>query len=171
MWSAFGCQFMFQGRLDYASSFPVRPCALLTLVNKMFIRSVSILVRGSYSNSTNAEKCVKQWIWKVSAVQGCYRCSCARRIQYPNYSVHIITAFVPNAFDLNTKQAVLGRTNILLSFHCMLSILYEVGSIENTASNSSYIVTCVFIAALKWKVWTEPLRSTVTEDTDMQTAR
>jgi hypothetical protein len=47
----------------------------------------------------------------------------------------------------NGKQEVLGRTNLLLSFHYVLNILYGRDRIKNTASNSPSIVEYVFFAA------------------------
>jgi hypothetical protein len=43
------------------------------------------------------------------------------------------------------EQKVLGRINRLLSFHYILSILYNTDCIENTASNSSVVAagTCL----------------------------
>lgn len=58
----------------------------------------------------------------------------------------------PNAKPLPTesnnkkkRQEILRSINHLLSFHCILSIWHNTAHIENTASNSSCIVTCVFI--------------------------
>jgi hypothetical protein len=45
------------------------------------------------------------------------------------------------------KQEVLARNNRLLSFHYILSILYEAARIENAACNSSSVISCVFVAA------------------------
>jgi hypothetical protein len=46
------------------------------------------------------------------------------------------------------KREVLVRSNRLLSFHYILNILYDTDCIENTASNSSFVISCVFIAAV-----------------------
>jgi hypothetical protein len=42
------------------------------------------------------------------------------------------------------KQEVLGRTNHVFSFYYI--VWYDMDTIENTASNSSAVITCVFIA-------------------------
>jgi hypothetical protein len=47
---------------------------------------------------------------------------------------------------LKIKQNVLGRTNRLLSFRYILSILYDTDGLENTATIISYIVVCAFFA-------------------------
>jgi hypothetical protein len=43
------------------------------------------------------------------------------------------------------EQEVLGKTNCLLSFHCILCILFDTERTENTTFNS-YIVVCLFVA-------------------------
>jgi hypothetical protein len=45
------------------------------------------------------------------------------------------------------KQEILGGIDHLLSFHYILSVWYDTNRIEKTASNSSSIVACVFVAA------------------------
>jgi hypothetical protein len=45
------------------------------------------------------------------------------------------------------QQEVLGRNNRLLSVHYIFSIWYDTDRIENTASNSSSVVACVFVVA------------------------
>jgi hypothetical protein len=55
---------------------------------------------------------------------------------------------------LKIKQEVLGRTNRLLSFRYILSILYDTDGIENTASN---IFLLFHVYSLSREVLTEPL--------------
>jgi hypothetical protein len=63
------------------------------------------------------------------------------------------------------KQEVLARSNRLLCSHYILSILYDTDLIENTASNSYSVISCVFIAA--GTCFPNPLPSN--DETDTQT--
>jgi hypothetical protein len=71
------------------------------------------------------------------------------------------------------------RSNRLLSFHYILSIWYDKDRIENTTSNSSYIVACVFVATetclprleYQWPRFLVPLFRLSGVSGDTQTAR
>jgi hypothetical protein len=56
----------------------------------------------------------------------------------------------------NNKTRILGIINPLFTFHYIPSIWYDMDRIENTASNSSYTVAFLFVAA---DVFNEPLPS------------
>jgi hypothetical protein len=48
--------------------------------------------------------------------------------------------------EIYLKQEILGKTNRLLSFHYILSILHDTDCRENIVPNHSSDVACVFIA-------------------------